>query len=213
MAQTNETIRYLPMSLARHNPTEVASLIYESAPDLFTLMFGSQAIAVLTALVQRSHNRFSHQYIRIAETNDRVVGMVTLVPAEFVEHNPDYDEILNFGQKLWLKFVQYLLIQHVLKQDYPTGTFYIGNLAVATEYRSQGIGRQLILQCIHKCAAHCVEKSQSSCIFISVDASNVKAQKLYESLGFQEVAMKTIRLFGTTIGSRVLSLSIPNHSR
>lgn len=213
MTQQSEAINYLPMSLARHNSTEVASLIYESAPELFALMFGSQAIAVLTALVQRSHNRFSHQYVRIAETHDRVVGIVTLVPAEFVKHNPDYDEILNFGQKLWLKFLQYFLIQHVLKQDYPTGTFYIGNLAVAMEYRNQGIGRQLIMQCIHECDSHCVKESHASRIFISVDASNVKAQKLYESLGFQDVAMKTIRLFRTTIGSRVLSLSIPNHSR
>jgi len=207
MAQQSENIYYLPMSLARHNSREVACLIYESAPELFTLMFGAHAIAYLTDLVGRSHNRFSHQYIRITEINDRVVGIATLVPAAYVNDAADYGKILNFSQKLWLKLMQHLLLRHVLQHDYPVGTFYIGNLAVAAEYRNQGIGRQLLSQCIAEAT------TVSNTIFISVDVSNVRAQKLYESLGFQVVAMKTIRLFGTTIGSRILSLSVPEHSR
>ncbi len=205
MAQQSENVYYLPMSLSRHNPEEVACLIYESAPELFALMFGSHPIARLTDLVQRSHSRFSHQYIRVAEIEHRVVGMAILVPAAYVSDAADYCEILNFSRKLWLKLVQYLLLRHVLQHDYPIGSFYIGNLAVAAEYRNQGIGRQLISQCIAEA------KAAFSTIFISVDVSNVRAQKLYESLGFQVVAIKTIRLFGTTIGSRILS--IPNHSR
>lgn len=67
MAQQSHNVYYLPMSLSRHNLGEVACLIYESAPELFALMFGSHAIARLTDLVQRLHNRFSHQYIRVAE--------------------------------------------------------------------------------------------------------------------------------------------------
>jgi ribosomal protein S18 acetylase RimI-like enzyme len=135
------------------------------------------------------------------------VGIATLVPAAYVNDAADYGKILNFSQKLWLKLMQHLLLRHVLQHDYPVGTFYIGNLAVAAEYRNQGIGRQLLSQCIAEAT------TVSNTIFISVDVSNVRAQKLYESLGFQVVAMKTIRLFGTTIGSRILSLSVPEHSR
>jgi ribosomal protein S18 acetylase RimI-like enzyme len=131
--------------------------------------------------------------------------MAILVPAAYVSDTADYGEILSFSRKLWLKLVQYLLLRHVLQHDYPIGSFYIGNLAVAAEYRNQGIGRQLISQCIAEA------KAAFSTIFISVDVSNLRAQKLYESLGFQVVAIKTIRWFGTTIGSRILS--IPNHSR
>lgn len=205
MAQQSKKIYYLPMSLARHNPREVACLIYESAPELFALMFGSYAIACLTDLVQRSHNRFSHRYIRIAAIDRRAVGIVTFVPAVYASDNADYRDILNFGQKLWLKLVQYLLLRHILQHDYPARSFYIGNLAVTAKYRNQGIGRQLLSQCIAEA------KTTSSTIFISVDVSNVRAQKLYESLGFQVVAKMTIHLFRTTIGSLVLS-SIPDHS-
>ncbi|MBM0745742.1 GNAT family N-acetyltransferase (plasmid) [Phormidium sp. CLA17] len=206
MAHQSEEIYYLPMSLARHNSKEVACLIYESVPELFALMFGSYAIACLTDLVRRSHNRFSHQYIRIAEIDRRAVGIVIFVPAACVTAADDYGEILNFSQKLWLKLVQHLLLQHVLQQDYPVGSFYVSNLAVSARYRNQGIGRQLLSQCIAEA------EIALSPIFISVDVSNVRAQKLYKSLGFQVVAMKTIHLFGTTFGSIILSLSIPDHS-
>lgn len=204
MAQRGENVRYLPMSLALHHPREVACLIYQSAPELFALMFGSDAIAHLTDLVKRSHSRFSHQYIRIAEIEQRVVGMVIIVPATEVNAAADYSELLNFSQKLWLKLLQRLVLRHVLQHDYPVGSFYIGNVAVAAEYRNQGIGRQLISQCIAEA------QTALSTIFISVDVSNVRAQKLYESLGFQLVATKTLRLFGTTIGSRILCLSRAN---
>jgi ribosomal protein S18 acetylase RimI-like enzyme len=211
MAQQSEKINYLPMSLTRHNPKEVAFLIYESAPELFTLMFGSYAIACLTDLVRRSHNRFSHRYIRVAEIDGRAVGIVTFVPAADV-NAADYGEILNFGQKLWLKLVQHLLLRHVLQHNYPVGSFYIGNLAVNAKYRNQGIGRQLLLQCIAEAKSITEAETVSITIYISVDVSNVRAQKLYETLGFQVVEMKAIRLFGTPIGSRILSLSIPDHS-
>ncbi|MBV8882949.1 MAG: GNAT family N-acetyltransferase [Chroococcidiopsidaceae cyanobacterium CP_BM_RX_35] len=205
MTQKSEHVCYLPMSLACHNPKEVACLIYESAPELFALMFGSHAIADLTDLVQRAHSRFSHQYIRVAAIDHQVVGVAILVPAASVNDAADYGEILNLIRKLWLKLVQYLLLQRMLQHNYPVGTFYVGNLAVAAEYRNQGIGRQLLSQCIAEA------KATFSSIFISVDISNVRAQKLYESLGFQVVATKTISLFGSTIGSRILSIS--NHSR
>ena len=148
MAKQIKNVHYLPMSLRRHSSSEVACLIYESAPEPFALMFGSCSVAHLTKLVQRLHNRFSHQYIRIAEIEHRVVGIAILVPSAHVNDDADYLDILNFSQKLWLKLVQRCLLRHVLQHVYPEGTFYIGNLAVAPEYRNHGIGRQLLLQCI-----------------------------------------------------------------
>ena len=195
------------MSLACHNLRDVTRLIYESAPELFALMFGSQAILYLTDFVQRSHNRFSHQYIRIAEIDHQVVGIIILVPAAHINDDADYPAVLKFGKQLRLKLVQSLILRHVLQHDYPAGTFYIGNLAVAAEYQNQGIGSQLLSQSIIELAA------SSSTILISVDIDNLRAQKLYESLGFQVVASKTMRLLKTTIGSRTLALSIPNHPR
>ena len=199
MDQDSNSIGYAPMSLAHHNVREVAALIYESAPTLFDVIFGARSIECLMALVPRSHNRFSHQYIRIAEINHQVVGIAILLPAEQLNHNADYGEILSFSQRLWLKLAQQFILRHLLRHDYPAGAFYLGNLAVASEYRNQGIGRQLLSQCINAAA--------NSPIFISVDSSNGRTQKLYESCGFQVVDTKVLSFLGTTIGSRILMWS------
>jgi ribosomal protein S18 acetylase RimI-like enzyme len=203
MASPSDLISYSPMSLAHHNYQDVAGLIYDSAPDLFTLMFGSWAIPCLTELVQRSQNRFSHQYIRIAALNHQVVGIAVLVPAVQLNHNADYLDVLNLSQRLWLNLLQRLILNRVLQHDFPTGAFYVGNLAVAIDHRNQGIGRQLLLNCI----AEVVNASHTAApIFISVDVSNGRAQKLYESLGFQIVTTKAIGFWGMRVGSHLLSL-------
>lgn len=193
-----EHIRCVPMSLVRHQAADVAPFIYESAPALFDLIFGPNAIAYLTRLIPRSQNRFSHQYIRIAELNHQPVGVAVLVPAAHIKDITDYRAVLPVAQRLWLNAVQRLLLRYLLQHDYPPGSFYIGNLAVASNYRNRGIGRQLLLHCIAEVASHP--------LFISVDVSNVRAQKLYTSLGFQVTATKAFHFWGTSVGSQVLSL-------
>ncbi|MGF1538263.1 MAG: GNAT family N-acetyltransferase [Elainellaceae cyanobacterium] len=192
-----ETVSYFPMSLERHGPQSVADLIYQAAPSLFSAMFGPRhrAVACIAALVERSHGQFSHRYIHIAETAQRIVGMVTLVPAEQLQDAAAY-ATLGPLQRLWLNLLNRFLLRHLLRHDYPANAFYIGNLAVAPEYRNRGIGRQLLSQCI--------ADAGTADLFISVDVDNPRAQKLYESLGFQVIGAKTIRLLNSTLGSRIL---------
>jgi ribosomal protein S18 acetylase RimI-like enzyme len=198
------------MSLAHHNCQDVAGLIHESAPELFTLMFGSRAIPCLTELVRRSQNRFSHQYVRIAEVNHQIIGIAVLVPADQLNQNADYLDVLNPSQRFWLSLLQRLILNQVLQHDFPTGSFYIGNLAVMTEYRNQGIGRQLLLNCIAEVGN---ASNITAPLYISVDVNNGRAKKLYESLGFQIVTTKAIGLFGIRVGSHLLSLGIPPTSQ
>lgn len=192
-----------PMSLERDNPQDVAWLIYESAPELFALIFGRKAVPILTALVKRSRNRFSHRYIRVAQASSRVLGIAIVVGAADVNDNADYHTVLSFWGQLRLQLVQSLILNRVLKHDYPPGTFYIANLAVHPDYRAKGIGTQLLLRCIADAKA-----AEASAVFISVSIDNPRAQKLYESLGFQVVAAKTMHLFRSALGTRVLALSL-----
>jgi len=207
MAQRSGDVQFLPMSLAQHDPKEVACLLYESSPELFILMFGSNAIAYLTRLVQEYHNRFSFQYIRVAEIDHHVIGIITFLPVAELNSNADYNAILNSVQRFWLKLMQRYVLPYVLHQSYPDDAFYIGNLAVVKAHRNQGIGRQLLSQCIAEAAAESIP------IFISVDANNPRAQKLYESLGFRVITMKVIRLPGVVLGSRSLAWSTVDKPR
>ncbi|MFP4694188.1 MAG: GNAT family N-acetyltransferase [Halothece sp.] len=201
--QFREKVDYLPMSLKKHDPKEVASLIYESAPELFSLIFGFRAIENLTILVQETENRFSYQYIRVAQIQNQVVGIAVIIPAEKLESEADL-KILSFRQKLRLTLVTRLILPFILQSDYPQGSFYLGNLAVNSQYRNQGIGRQLLLNCIDEVAT--ISTSPTS-IYISVDINNPRAQKLYESMGFQLVKKKVIGFGKFKIGSLVLALT------
>ncbi|NER00703.1 MAG: GNAT family N-acetyltransferase [Cyanothece sp. SIO2G6] len=200
MSDPTLNVQYVPMSLTQHDSKVVAELIHQSDPTLFNVMFGQRSIGHLTGLVERSHNPFSHRYIRVAAIAHQVVGIVTLVPTDRLsEETEDYRSVFNFGRQLWLTGLK-LVVRRILRQDYPPSSLYIGNLVVAEPFRGQGIGRQLLSACITEA------KAQGSSLFISVDIDNPRAQKLYESLGFQVAETKTLRLFGTTIGSRSLSL-------
>ncbi|MBP0000010.1 MAG: GNAT family N-acetyltransferase [Cyanobacteria bacterium SID2] len=163
-------------------------------------MFGRQNFDALSQLVARARNCFSYRYITVAESQGEVVGMVVLIPGDRLQENADEREVFPLQQRLWLKLIRRWFLRYVLKQDFPADSLYIGNLAVSPEYRNRGIGRQLLLRCMAE-----AERTGKS-LFISVDVENLRAQKLYESLGFQVVEVKAIRGFGLRIGSRVLQL-------
>ncbi|NBD19047.1 MAG: GNAT family N-acetyltransferase [Cyanobacteria bacterium] len=200
ITRSGEKVDYLPMSLEQHNPEQVARLIDESSPELFSLMFGSHAIQNLTQLVQGSENRFSYQYVRVAQIAEQVVGMAVMVPAKKLSVNSDL-KALSYRQQLRLGLMKRFILPLVLQQNYPQGSFYIGNLAVTSKYRNQGIGQQLLSNCIDEAATH------SGSVYISVDVENSRAKKLYESMGFQLVQEKVIRFGEFRVGSLVLALS------
>lgn len=190
------------MCLERHDPQSVAQLIEASAPELFSLLFGSAAIDILQRLVRLSHNRFSYRYIYVAEVENQVVGIATLIPASKLNMNSDLRSVLNIWLRLRRQVAYWLILNRVLEQHYPANSFYIANLAVHPTYRGKGIGTELVQHCI----VHATIAGANQ-IFISVDINNPRAQKLYELLGFQVVATRTLSLLTLTIGSRVLALS------
>lgn len=193
------------MSLQRHNSQDVAQLICDSAPAVFKLLFGRTAIQILEQFVKGDHNRFSHRHVRVAESGGQVVGIATIVPAVELNDEADYDSILNVWAQLRRTLAHRLILDRVLEHAYPANSFYIANLAVHPAYRGRGIGTQLLLHCITEAKA-----SGANQVFISVDINNPRAQKLYESLGFQVATTKVMPILRKTIGSRVLVLSPTN---
>lgn len=68
------------------------------------------------------------------------------------------------------------------------GEYYIDSLAVMPEHRKKGIGRQLLLHAIAQ------GKASGLDVTIAVDPVNLRARRLYESLGFREVG--SLFIFG-----------------
>jgi ribosomal protein S18 acetylase RimI-like enzyme len=202
-------VKCVPMAIDRHSPQVVAALIYESAPDLFELTLGRKTVAWLAEFVQRSHNRFSHRYVWVAENDDQILGMAIVVDAAALNQqtalNPqsDYRSVLGFWRHLRLQLAYRLLLDRILQHTFPPQTRYIANLAVHQAHRGNGIGTQLLLQCIATAKA-----AGANTVFISVSIDNPKAQKLYESLGFRIINTKTLRLGQKAIGTHILALPL-----
>ncbi|MEM7769883.1 MAG: GNAT family N-acetyltransferase [Cyanobacteria bacterium P01_A01_bin.37] len=198
-----ESIQCVPCSLDVHDSHDVASLVYASAPDLFDPIFGRQAIALLTEFVGRSHNDYSHRYISVIEKDEAVLGAVVMLPAEAMGEDIDEAAVLNPIQGLRLWFVWTLVLRRILVHKFPAGTRYIANLAVRPEFRGQGLGTRLLQHCIEQ-----AKQAGVSALFINVDMKNGRAQRLYESLGFQVIETHTMNLFGEHIGARLLKMSL-----
>jgi len=197
-----------PMSFKQHDPEQVAGLIYDSSPELFSLMFGSQEIQTLTRLIRGTENRFSYQHIRVAQIANQAVGVAVIVPAEKVDWDTDL-KVLSYPQRLRFELVKRLVFPFVLQRNYPQGSFLISHLAVASQYRNVGstkpsadraIAQQLLFHCIDEAAAN------SSSVYTSVDVDHVRTQRLYQSAGFELVQEKALRLGGFRVGSFVLAL-------
>jgi ribosomal protein S18 acetylase RimI-like enzyme len=192
-----------PLSLDRHNLSTVAGLMVESAPEMFSAMFGRRSQVILQELIARSHTRFSHRYIWVAEQDHHIVGIVAAIPAEALRDRANDASILKPWERLRLWLLNALVMRRVLRHDYPPNTLYIANLAVDAAHRNCGIGTQLLQQCISQ------GKSMGAiALYISVDIDNPNAQRLYERLGFQMVDRRTLSLFRFTIGTTVLMRSI-----
>ncbi|WP_013323323.1 GNAT family N-acetyltransferase [Gloeothece verrucosa] len=181
----------------------IAALIYESGPALFGLIFGRQAISLLTRLVKGEQNHYSYRNLHIAEIEGQVLGVAVMVTAEELHNNRDHKKLLNSWQHLRQKLVYKLIFNRFLKENYPHKSCYVANLAVHPEYRGRGIGTKLLESCLEK-----AKGLGSTSVWISVDIDNSRAQKLYESVGFKMVETKKMLLFGQAIGSNILVKSL-----
>lgn len=56
------------------------------------------------------------------------------------------------------------------------------NIAIATDYQGQGLGKQLLNGLLAQC-----EASKAESVWLEVRASNASAFRLYQTLGFNEV--------------------------
>lgn len=65
------------------------------------------------------------------------------------------------------------------------GDGYLHNIAVADNFRRQGIARKLIDKCCDFLQSNCVEK-----IFLEVRMSNTNAVNLYKKCGFETICVR-----------------------
>lgn len=92
---------------------------------------------------------------------------------------------LNNPLSLWLVAVEDGFLAGYVGSQSVMGWSDMMNLAVAPEYRRQGIGERLVNALIER-----LRENQISCLTLEVRVSNLTAIALYDKLGFQQVGRR-----------------------
>lgn len=92
---------------------------------------------------------------------------------------------LNNPLSLWLVAMDGETVAGYVGSQSVLGWADMMNIAVAPEYRRQGVGEKLILELIRQLQAEKV-----TCLTLEVRASNEPAIGLYEKLGFVQVGLR-----------------------
>lgn len=167
----------------------LADLILLSGENLLTRAFGGQRKETLISLeaLARSHGTmFSYEYATLACAGDGDEGK----PVGAVITHPDRGN-RQTGQRLvevivhergilqWLRMLPAAIALERCAMPIPLGMTYVSILAVEPEYRSQGIGAQLMAHA-ESLAMECGDKA----ICLDVEIGNDRALAFYERLGY-----------------------------
>lgn len=172
-------------------------LIYSSGPPTFDYVFQHKSKGTACDFLQMAfangRGEFGYQHHVVAEKDGRVVAIGTAFSGKdmlgFTMNNA-WQIIKHYGVVAGVKIMrQGLQVETVVKP--PKGNVhYIAHLGVAPEFRSQGIGTQLIEWLM----ADGRQKGRTmTALDVSVD--NPQAQLLYEQLSFvvQEERISTLK--------------------
>jgi ribosomal protein S18 acetylase RimI-like enzyme len=172
------------------NDAEVAAtLIYESSHELLGFMFQGRetAIRVLTKLYKKKHGHFSHVFSRLAIIDGQVVGLELgygqdqLVKQEWIG---GVLMLLHTPLSLWWHLLVKVgsVVDNYVPKPTP-GSYYLNNLAVATEKRSAGIGRILLEESMRHAKASGYRSFEGD-----VTKVNTRAIKFYEEQGLTQLS-------------------------
>ena len=180
-----------------------------AADDVFTVVFGSRARAVLEAMFLRLDNDNSHVYTTFLLHDGAVAGMLHAYPAAAAERQA--------GRTGWLylRFARWQLPRALLSGlwmssllDFVGGNLeredcYIAMLALYPGFRGRGYSRALLVEAQRRAR-------QCGCtrLKLDVDERNRVARAAYAAAGFQQIdASKEVRLDGERF--RLLRLAKP----
>ena len=120
---------------------------------------------------ERENSAFSFQNCTVATVNDNIVGMVVAFPMEVDENAAsEEDPVLAPYSKLELD-----------------DSYYICGVAVLPTYRNRGIGQQLLALAEQQASTKGLDT-----LSLIVFEQNEGAKRLYDRLGYREVAREAI---------------------
>jgi len=154
--------------------------------DIFGQIGEEAALDHYKKLWRYGHNRFGYHYAYIAKLDNKPVGLMTCYPSPLIAKlvGPTVRQLICIGKATFLlHFITHLNNFYYFSKGAETdpAEFYIATLSVLPEYRSQGIGTEM-LRYARKLAR---EQNFKRCA-LHVCAENKDGVKFYERNGFKK---------------------------
>ena len=183
-----------------HDLHKVATLIFETETELFSLLFGKnkdKALSRIKRVVQAGSNSFGHDYIYLAMEKNQILGLTIFYKGNDIDKRIESDkfsEALDFLGLIRLIFFEKTLINRLLTKNFDEKELYISNVCVDKNKRGMGIGKFLLDNVIKQTKAqHC------KTIILDVSKDNHIAIDLYNKTGFKVGEVRTSLLWKITI--------------
>jgi ribosomal protein S18 acetylase RimI-like enzyme len=172
---------------------DFASLILMSAPSLLPTIYGEGISGLMQHMFCRQSNLFSFEHTYFADIGSSKAGMILAYDWQVKGKEKRQTGSLlfekmrgTFRRKLPLLMKFEDVIGVVQDREY-----YISNIAVYPEYRTAGIGMELI-----SVAEEEAKKSGAERVALDVEVENTGASRLYRRLGYSVAVESTVRLRG-----------------
>lgn len=197
-------MEFLKLDINHHDLDKVADLIYETEPELFSLLFGkkkNKALPNIKKVVQAGQNSFGYDFIYIAIEKEDILGLTIIYRGNEIDKKIESNRFttsLDFFSLIRLIIIELIFVRRLLTGNIDEQDLYISNICVDAQHRGKGIGTFLLENIIKQ-----AEKNQ--CRSIILDASKEKKPviSLYEKHGFEIVESRSI-LFGSLCSYKMI---------
>lgn len=138
---------------------------------------GEEYLAVLTAVARRDATQYSWRYALVAEVDGVVAGAIV---------GYDGARLNELREGTFSVLRESIGRTPTIANETEAGEYYLDSVAVLPEFRGSGVGRALINAFCEKASAE-----GNDCVGLIVDFDNLRAEKLYTSLGFHRIGTRT----------------------
>lgn len=163
---------------------KAAELISMAWDELACIFAGSkdkeEVNKVISTFCKEKNNRFSYEYIDVAEKDGKIAGLVLAFPAEKeMKLNIPIIKKLPYMYKRKISNYKEEVVPMLSSEEAKPGEYYIDSIAVHPNYRKKGLGKKLLMIARKRALKKGFKK-----VSLIVKPKNKGAIKLYKSSGY-----------------------------
>jgi ribosomal protein S18 acetylase RimI-like enzyme len=193
-------MEFTKFDIKKHDLGKVSELIFETEPELQSLLFGKnkeKALSRIKKVAQAGYTSLGHDRTYIAIDKNIIVGLTIFFKGNEIDKNTESDlflKTLDFLGILRAMVIEKILIKRLLTMNFNKNELYVANICVDKNSRGRGVGKFLLKNIVIQ-----AKKLHCDKIILDVSKDNHIAINLYKKNGFNVIKERTIKLLKITV--------------